>query len=511
MRRLLPALLSWCVCVAAGAAVQPAAEPLISEAGAVLRINDLRWIERELTSFATSAGDDPTPLRGLLAEVLFRARSLAGIDLSRPAVIAWRSGRAPLIAVIPLSDRRAFLQDFGAVAAFGAPLVKIGERNGTVVYTQNTPAGLDEYRLLVQDDTAYLARTVDECRLLATHPPRMLSVEAPLSFRASGAFARESVPRLIAGLPAPIVATVSRLMQGSRLGWAAGSWTDLLDQVAQVTCAIGPGPDGTVRLQARILAKADTILAQWVSSQKNTASRLLPLVREHGTLVSLYGKFDWQGQLDRLGQRLIATARDTFAERWSPQLEEAWRGQWEIADRSGPFALALTMTAGGQEPVLRLLREQPRAQELVGLERLCTEAAPGAGAVEAITAGGLSGYRLAVGSGEWVTVADDRRQIVVAGQTGQATGLAATIADSLATPLPAPAGIPALVGMQVDLTEFVRAGLPQSHDVPVVLPQVDAALVIKATPQGNLVVESDLPFQRFAVLLRDAAAVRSLK
>jgi len=57
MRRHLLALLVWGICAAASAA-QPVVDPLLGEASAVLRINDLRWIDRELSAYAATAGGD---------------------------------------------------------------------------------------------------------------------------------------------------------------------------------------------------------------------------------------------------------------------------------------------------------------------------------------------------------------------------------------------------------------------------------------------------------------------
>ena len=515
MGRHLLALLVCGACTFASG-VQPVAEPLLGEASAVLRINDLGWIERELTSYAATSGSDPAPLRGSLAQALFHSRSLAGIDTARPAVIAWRSGRSPLLAVIPLSDRRAFLDDFGAVSAGGAPLVKVGERNGTVVYTQNTDAGLDEYRLLVQDDCAYLARTVDECRLLATRPPRIMPAAAALTFRANGEFVRQ--PRALAPetLRAMLGPLPSEPLADGMAAWVARGWNDFIDQIAFVSAEIGPGGDGLVRLQGKVEAKADTVLAQWTAAQRNAASRLLPLVRGPDTVLVISGQFDWQGQLDRLGQRLTAAARAAIGDAWTPQIEEAWRGQWEIADRAGPFALAVdaVLRAGKRGFVTRELREQPRAQELVGLQRLLAQARTGASGatVEAITAGGLSGFRIVrAGQPDEVTVADDRRQLSVQSDGGDAVAAITALVATLARPLPPPTGAPAVVAVLLDLTGVVRAAEQGAEGVPLVLPQVDCALAIKATPQGNLVAELDIPLQRVAVLMREAAAGKTVK
>jgi hypothetical protein len=144
-----------------GALVSQAAEirkdtnPL-TETLAILKVNDPRLLDRETTQFAAGLGIDPAPMRAGLARLLFRSRTLDGIDLSRPALMAWRKEQPALLAIIPLSNRRNFLESFGASVGDDSPLIRVNERDGTVVYTQNGNDGLIEYRLLVSDRAAYL-------------------------------------------------------------------------------------------------------------------------------------------------------------------------------------------------------------------------------------------------------------------------------------------------------------------------------------------------------------------
>jgi hypothetical protein len=117
------------------------ANPL-DQAEVVLQVRDGRWVDREATRFAAAYNGDLSAVRSELAQALYRSVSFDGIDLTRPALIAWRTGKAPLLAVIPISDRATFLRSFGAVDIGEAPLVRTGERDGTVIYTQNQPQGL---------------------------------------------------------------------------------------------------------------------------------------------------------------------------------------------------------------------------------------------------------------------------------------------------------------------------------------------------------------------------------
>lgn len=509
MRPLIALSLFLALALRAEGATAPTADPVLGGATAVLRINDLQWLEREVTSFAATSGGDPAPLRGVLAQLLFRSRSLAGIDPGRPALLAWRPGPAPLVAVIPLTDRRAFVADFGATTGVASPLVRVGEAQGTVVYKQSTAAGLVEYRLLVQDDTAYLARTVEECRLLAQRPPRVVTGEPPVTFRGTGEVLRQapSAELDLLGARAGLGGAVVR--------YASRGWNDIIAQVAGLSLDIVPAADGAVRANVRITARPDTVLAQWISAQKNTGSRLLPLVRGKDTIVALYGRLDWQGQLDRLGQRLTDVARSDAGERWSPRAEEAWRSLWEIVDRGGAFAFTVDSVRAGDPLglVVRQVVEQPRAQELAALERMLEGVWAADGVVLAdAAAGGWTGFTATSATGpQRLVVADDRHHLtVVAG--GAETGPAAeALVAALGRPVPPPEGVPAVVALLVNCTGLLRSTLPPaSGDRPEgVLPQVDLAVALKATAQGALVVEAELPLQRLAVLLREVAALRA--
>lgn len=174
----------------AGEAAKPASklEAMIADALAVVRINDPRWVEREIVKFAATLGVDPAPMRSDLSRLLYRCLSTEGIDLTRPALLAWRTGPAPLIAIIPLANRRQFLDAFGVSLGEDSPLIRIGERDGTVLYSQNTNDGLVEYRLLVSDKAAFLARTTEECRALSEHSVTTVAGDAPLTFTSTGAF-----------------------------------------------------------------------------------------------------------------------------------------------------------------------------------------------------------------------------------------------------------------------------------------------------------------------------------
>ncbi|MBA3683943.1 MAG: hypothetical protein H0W72_01705 [Planctomycetes bacterium] len=503
---------------------EDAAEPVLGEAIATLRINDLRWLDREAASFANTSGTSSDQLRGLLAQIFFHARSYDGVDLSRPAVIAWRSGPAPLVAIIPLEDRRRFIADFGAITAYGSPLIRIGERDGTTVYTQNTVAGLREYRLLVQDDVAYIARTVAECRAMAARPLRQAAGrEAPVTFTAQPAFF--TVPASLAEWAKPAVMGLDAATALALFVRSPTNWDDLGSQVAMVHAELAPAADGVVRLSARLSAKADTVLAQWLALQKNVASRLLPAVR-NGADVVAYGQVEWQGQLDRLGQRMVPAMRALAGERWTPQVEDAWRRYWEMADREGPFAFAMQLPRGGKAGFQRFVIERQRAAELLILGRLIEQVlSPLQSGIDDQAFSdanilGLTGFQVATTPRahvdgraveavpmEALVLADDRREYHACAAPGASQVDMEAILTAIAKP-GAPEGSPALFGMLIDLTGLVASGrlgtvaADRVADRP--LPQVSADMVVRATTQGDLTFEANLPAQRAAILLREA-------
>ena len=200
----------------AGEAAKPASmlDTMLADALAVVRINDPRWVEREIVKFAATLGIDPAPMRSELSRLLYRCLSTDGIDLTRPALLAWRTGPAPLIAIIPLANRRLFLDSFGVSLGDDAPLIRIGERDGTVLYSQNTNDGLVEYRLLVSDKAAFLARTTEECRALSEHSVTTVAGDAPLTFSANAAFLASLTSDPAAMLPA--IPTAARVWPAVR-------------------------------------------------------------------------------------------------------------------------------------------------------------------------------------------------------------------------------------------------------------------------------------------------------
>jgi hypothetical protein len=510
--RVIPVLvaMAWWAAATAG---EPVVDPLLSGALAVLRVNDPRVLDRETTQFAATLGIDPAPMRSAMGRLLFRARSLDGIDLARPALMAWRPGTAPLLAVIPLSDRRAFLESFGASFGDEAPLIRVGERDGTVVYSQNGNDGLIEYRLLVSDRSAYLARTLEECRQLASRPLQPALTDPALVFTASAAYLKDIHPDLALGLPAGREADLARLLPEAFKPVAERVWSELLTQVAGVVIEVRPENESMVKVTARIQAAPESLLAIWIGNQRNQPSRLQPLVRGPATVVAWSGNVAWQGQAERVGQILAEVLKPRHGAAWTAVVDETWHSIATIVDRCGPFAAAydIEMLKGEPRSEWRYLAEQSRAQELVSFVNSFGFALTGV-AGEQFVAGGLAGFRVhAQVAGvpvDTVDIANERFLLDVRSSLHDA----ATVAGALVTRTQAigpPEGAAGVFQLGVNLTPGVRAlaqimgGAPQP-----VLPAADFAAVVKTGAPGQLVLETALPVQRVSQLIRDAALIQ---
>lgn len=510
--RAIPLLvvLAWWAAAVAG---EPVVDPLLSGALAVLRVNDPRVLDRETTQFAATLGIDPAPMRAAMGRLLFRARSLDGIDLARPALMAWRPGTAPLVAVIPLSDRRAFLESFGAAIGDESPLIRVGEREGTVVYSQNSNDGLVEYRLLISDRAAYLARNLEECRQLASRPLQPSLTDPALVFTASAAYLKDIHPDLGLTLPAGKEADLARLLPAFLKPVAERAWSELLAQITNVVIEVRPENESMIKVGMRIQAVPESLLGIWIGNQRNQPSRFQPLVRGPATVLAWSGNVAWQGQAERVGQVLAEVLKPRHGAAWTAVVEETWHSMATIVDRSGPFAAAydIEMLKGEPRSEWRYLAEQSRAQELVSFINSFGFALTGV-AGEQFVAGGLAGNRARnqIGSVpvDAIDIANERFLLDVRSSLRDA----ATVAGALATRTQAigpPEGAAGVFQLGVNLTPGVRAlaqvmgGAPQP-----VLPAADFTAVVKTGLPGQLLVESVVPVQRVSQLIRDAALIQ---
>lgn len=508
----------------------PVVDPVFGDCLAVLRVNDILWLERQAAGYAAAAGIDPSGTRGQVAQWLFRSRGLEGIDLNRPALVAWRAGNAPLLAVIPLIDRQAFIAGFGQSARFGPPLIRIGEREGTTVFSQNTAKGLVEYRLLVQNDMAYLASTVEECRRLAARPlNRAASQSAPVELTCKPGFltlkgGELPNPSLLA-MPCDLDPHLVSLL--SRFG--AGAREEVLAQIATITIEARPMGDIGVVLEGRIQARPDTALAQMVSLQKNQGSRLLPILRGANTVMSLHGSIAWQGQLDRISQQIVGAAQAKMGSHWTPAVEDAWRECWAARDRNAAFAITWDVITHANDRhtdlVVNSAVEQTQAGEQAVRSRQLAEAlvpvtdadlpnnAKLQHAFSEASVAGLSGYRHELSGTiaglpviyDHVLLATGHHLVSIATTNGSASQRIADLVPKLLLEASQkPDGTAALVDFRYD--PAIQARLLYGEKIG----QLDPALVelwIKSTAQGDLIVHLELPLIPMAIVERESRAV----
>ncbi len=501
----------------ASAAQAPAATgpQILATATATLRINDPFWLDRELISYANTAGAKDGLLRNVIAQFLYGARGLAGIDLRRPAILAWRDGASPLVAIIPIAagQRQQFMRDFGAVG-LGPPMVQMGQRDGTTIFSQVGAKVNNEYRVLVQNDTAYIARTPGECAALAAMPLATIDERLPkLVFEASGTFLAGNATGV--SLPLPDLDAATAQAGVAAAGYALNAMPALIGQVQSVSWALGPGQvEDSWMISARAVARIGTPLAQWMANQRNQASRLLPALTSEHTVLTVHGGISWQGELERFGVDLAAEMGPRLgAQRWNQAVEQAWNQQWQILDEQGAFAAAfdLVPAAGGHpaSSISRFACEQPRGGELMALEQSIAPALAEPGQVVVtssdVVVGDRTGQQRALPGEARTAVRVATESHVIEVQSDQAD-VPALASETLGRIQQAgrPVGTPGLVVVRIDLTRIVRAFLPDDDTPDPVLEDVAFEFACKTGVQGSVGFEMELPLGRISVLLRDS-------
>ena len=474
----------------------PAANPL-EQSIAELRINDPRWLDRILTRFAGAFGIDDRPLRRHVARRLFHCRDLDGVDLSRPILVAWRPNRVPFLAIIPVGKRVAFVDGFGATVEGESPMVRVGDRDGSVVYTQTDAGGLREYRLLVSDNTAYFAPTVAECRALASAgmPPAGAN-PAPLVFRSRG-----RSPLL--GQIATDLSGAAAALPGQQLITAFSGldpWSDLSSQVALLQIELRPAGDDAIALSGYLTPRLDTALAAWLGVQRNAANRLLPSLPRDGAAIAAWWNIDWQGALSALNERTLPTLRRMAKSPWSDTVEDGFRQAFSLSDRSPSGALVVVAKPRGAAAVTVI--EQSRATELA--QFISRSSAAVAGSLgEPVAIGSIEGQRVrSAMTGpdgkavvmDQVVVGTDRHCIQAQDDSGgDAAVLVSAAVDRLVQAIPLP-GSPGLAGLRIDCTAIVRAQLPAERITETELPPavIDAFLAVAASGD-RLTLKADIP------------------
>ena len=385
---------------AQGGTSTPISNPLAADAiEAEIRIADAPWLDRELTRFAAALGRDAKSLRRQLAQALYHTKSLDAIDTTRPALFVWRRGVSPLQAIIPITPdgRRQFIEEFGVMGAGQPPLVRVGDRDGTVIYTQNHPDGLREFRLLITDSVAYLARNVDECRKLAARSSTLLPVvgsAAPVALTCSGDWLRGSgltewgwSPRLpVHGwLPAMNFLETAR---------AAA-----LAQVESLTCEIRAAGDGRARISARITAQPQSEFAAWIASQQNLSNRILSQFTQSDTAIRIGLHLTWQDKLELFGASQSAALQNAAGAAWTPGVQNAWREAMVWTQRCTDAVWTLAVPEAGRQ-LQTLAIEQTGAEDQVARLNQVAGALTGTPASSANVTGFTAAKRLLKPAGE---------------------------------------------------------------------------------------------------------------
>lgn len=488
---------------------------LAAETEIVVRIDNPEWLVTKTDAMIGSVGGRIAFLRTLIAEGLFHSGRLAGIDLGRPALLAYRGGDAPLMAIIPVRDRRAFLKSFGKARLLDNQMVRVNELNGTIVYSQNTMQGLWEYRLLVRDRYACLARTVEECQLLSQVELEVRDPAVPLAFISRG----PTILRVFAGRFGTLkrLAIEAGLFTHPLQNILLDHWCANIDQIESVSGRILLAEDDVALPQIYIRGRAETPLAFWIGRQHNRASRLLPVVTRRDDLVNLHGSIQWQGELEDFGRRLlerIAAELPPTPEEAEPVLdaerEGAIRSYFALLDRRGAFAAAWEMHDGASgQPLLvsRMACEQQLPHDFLRGQRALDQlfAALSQHQVGNLgTLGGKVSYRRPVSEtegAEVLKVAHERHLVAALAAQAAAANVAATTMGTILEEDRSPHGAPGIAVLRLQLDailarlDAMRAGTARSGGL-------DLDVAARMVSGQDLLIESRLPLEKINELLR---------
>ena len=490
---LLAALGIACAARVLGSEVQL---PELNGAEAWLRVEDARWVEREAARFSAALGRDSRPINTMLSSLLYRSANLDGIDLSRPAVLWWRGGQASMAALIPISNRQAFLDAFGVMRDGDGPLVLVGDRDGTVIYSQAFDGGTREYRVLVADEVAVVARNLDECRKLALRAGAILTTS------------ERSVASVSFALNGPAVARLNP----SALGWPGrlpiGSWLDpwptlriaatwLIPQIESLEVDLRPVPGDTVKLLLRLKAKPDSDLAAWLAVQNNAGSRLLTQTLADNAALTMCAHLAWRGHLEALAKDLAPALGNAL----TPAASSPWIEALQLMERAGDVVWSLQVPSPGTR-VSTLVIEQPRADE----QARVLDALAGAVFDAPSTAiAGVGQFRSTKLINQ--VIANTSRHVVIV--DGIALTGSRPAGDSLQETttrllnqlqqVMVPSGEPAIFSLRADLSRLSL--LATGSDFETQSPPAPTTLVVKTSGTAQLTVEVTLPLSLAAQAL----------
>lgn len=481
--------------------VSPVPDMLQDDTRAWLWINDPLWVSERLDRFARLSGVDMAPVRGRLVRAAYLINDLDGIDLGRPALMVWRDGASPLAAVIPIADRDTFLHHFGSVRLPEGPLVRVGERDGTVIFSQNTDQGLWEYRLLIGERSAYLARTPAECRALAAARSLRHDEDLPavLGQMDSGRLLDEAEGLLTdAGLPtAPLRANIGSLR------WAL----------------VQSGRD--LRLAFHAVTVPGSPFARWLQRQDPQGSRLLTRLAGDQDILRAYSHLEWEPGFfaDFADQALLRLAAAGLPE-LSDVRRQALQSFFLALETMRSTAWTLTLPArvtGDMDAEIRLAAEASRAIEVVSsahvLGRWLSEADSGSAVSELdIDGSGRARFHWNGGSGGTNLVAGgDASTVILASGKRSTDRLQDWVGDffaGLSSQVP-PSGEPALVHVDLLLHQLAETARVQAGLTHEELPDATVSCTLSASDTG-LRIAIDIPDERLAQTIRAADGVGML-
>ena len=462
---------------------------------AYVKINNGRWLSEKINAFEGALGDGQK-LRAWFTEGLFLSGSMRGLDLNRPGLLAWRDGNAPLIAIIPIADRRLFLREFGVARELDTQLIRVGEQDGTLVYSQNTVQGLWEYRLLVGEQNVYLARTAQECEALEQVVLEATDLNVPIEFMATH---QELDKRL-----------GSRLLHWYKWNkyvprfpmqkwWKpyVAEWFSGIERVHGKLTA----NDQFVNVTITAEPKADTELAAWITRQRNESSRLLPIISQSSDIFQLHGNFVWQGELAALGRPVIRSLPRQPA--LTPDQESGIRTFFGLLDRRGPFVMTWGVHGESGTPYYRRLSEQPRPAEFLSLSRILDSKVAGSSGVTAGDFGALvervtysREIKDRTGLESQLLVAVDEHVINVGSASSAGAEVnARTILNAIDERHP-PVGEPGLLVTRIALHHWLAHYRRIRQEDKVAIPTCNFDVVIKSESRRNLALEATVPFEQ---------------
>jgi len=482
------------------------APELRDELRVVVRVNDPAWLAQHTGALAQAIGPFGALVMQAVNEFFYFHSSGAGIDLTRPAVVAWREGDAPLVMMIPVGDRRAFLADFAKVSLIDdRMMLRVDEQQGAFVYSHaSLTGGMARYRLLLRNGYACLARSVEECEQLAAALPAAgasavhIELDGDQIAEVFTDHMEESTDE--ADVPLGAFPLLTRKLQ--RLPGA-------IQQLARFALRIGPsGSEGDVEIVADAYARPDSTLAAWIARQQNSGSRLLPLVRRPGDLFTAYGHLRYQGEIEAIGREIVQRLRESETE-LSVEQAQGIRAFTRLDERGGAFAWAMSMDPQTKTTLLRAVFDQPKGVEHLKLvhelrDLLYDDDSSEYGGIASI--GGLPAFTAtqSMDNEKPVTsirAASAERQLAVLGNDeARATIEARTMAAALSEDH-APVGEPGIFVLQLHIDEFMRKQAEAAGAMADQIEELSIDVVLRVDEGRGITGRCVLPFARFQELV----------